>query len=402
MVGNFRVWQKTAQVTLCAVLSVHGGVLYLASKSVPVQPVMPMKTVAGAMTVSPSPSPDPSPSATKVAPAAQVLGSSTGRSGAGLNFGIASGGLAAYSPGQLDAALSGMRALGVRWVRFDVDWSNVQAGGPGSYNWSDYDRVVQGAAAHGLKMLAILDYTPGWARRSDCSGSKMCVPADPGAYANFATAAVQHYRALGVHTWEIWNEENTANFFRPAADPGAYAGLLKAAYGAIKAADPGAVVISGGLAPAGSGGGNLSPPDYAAGVYNAGARGYFDAFGDHPYTYPATAGANPYGAWGQMAAIHQLMAAHGDGGKKIWITEYGAPTGGPDPAHFVSEAGQAQEVTAAVAAAKSYPWVGAFFWYTYLDPGATPDTNENYFGLVRADGARKPAFAAYQQAIAGY
>jgi hypothetical protein len=397
---NFQFWQKVSQAALCALLSVNGGAMYLASTAAPVPPVMPMKVTAEA-SASPVATPDPSPSAPNAAGSAQVLGSSTGGGGGGgaTNFGIASGGLAAYPAGQLDAALTGTRALGARWIRFDLDWSNVQAGGSGSYNWSDYDRVVQAAGAHGLNVLAILDYTPDWARRPDCSDTKMCVPADPGTFAGFAAAAAQRYSSQGVHTWEIWNEENTANFFQPAADPGAYAGLLKAAYKALKGADPGATVISGGLAPAGSDGGNLTPPDFAAGMYNAGAGGYFDAFGDHPYTYPAVAGSNSAGAWGQMAAIHRLMTARGDGAKKIWITEYGAPTSGPDSAHFVSESGQAQEVTSAVTSADSYPWVAGFFWYTYLDPGATADTNENFFGLVRADGSRKPAFAAYQQAI---
>jgi hypothetical protein len=394
---KYRSWQALPQVCLCVLLSVHGGALYLASVSAPVPPVTPMPMVAGVATISPSPSPIPSPSPADTG--AQASGGAAGRVPTDMNFGIASGGLGDYSVGQLDAAMTGMSALGVRWVRFDLDWSNVQASGPNSYNWGDYDRLVQAAGAHGLNVLAILDFTPGWARRADCSGSKTCAPADPGSYASFAAAAVQRYQAQGVHNWEIWNEENTVGFFQPAADPVAYTALLRAAHDAIKGADAGALVVTGGLAPAASGSGNLAPPDFAAGLYNAGARGFFDVLGDHPYTYPAVPGGNPYGAWGQMSALHRLMAAHGDGSKKIWITEYGAPTNGPESAYFTSEIGQSQELAAAVNLASGAGWVGGFFWYTYLDPGTTPDTNENFFGLVRADGSHKPAFAAYQQVI---
>jgi hypothetical protein len=31
-------------------------------------------------------------------------------------------------------------------------------------------------------------------------------------------------------------------------------------------------------------------------------------------------------------------------------------------------------------------------WYTYKDGGTTTDTNENFFGLVRADYSQKPAY----------
>ena len=395
--AKYGSWQQLSQVALCALLSVHGGALYLASTQIPVKPVMPMPEVAADMTIRPTPSPDPLP-APPVSTGPKVLGTSTGGA---INFGIASGGLADYSDGQLNSVLAGMQSLGVRWVRFDIDWSIVQAGGPGSFDWSSYDRLIQAAGAHGLRVLAILDYTPDWARRADCGQTKMCVPADAGMYANFAAAAAAHYSGQGVHTWEIWNEENTSNFFQPAANPGAYTALLKAAYSAIKQSDGGAVVITGGLAPSATDSGNFSPIDFANGMYEAGASGFFDAFGDHPYTYPAVAGANSYGAWGQMSALHQLMIAHGDGDKKIWITEYGAPTNGPDSTYFTSETGQAQELSAAVDLAVRYSWVGSFFWYTYLDPGNTTDTNENFFGLVRSDGSFKPAYAAYQAAIGG-
>jgi hypothetical protein len=356
-----------------------------------------------------TPSPSASASAAALASPA-VLGARTGGTGR-LNFGIASG-LADYSPAQLNTALAGMRALGVHWVRFDMDWSIVQADGAGSYNWGDYDRVVSALNAHGLSGLAILDYTPGWARPGSCSDSQFCAPANAGDYANFASAAVGRYRSQGLRAWEIWNEENVTAFYQPAANPGGYAGLLRAANAAIKAADGGATVVSGGLAPSGDGGGNMSPSNFLTNLYYAGARGSFDVLGDHPYTYPYSAAyQNPYDAWGQMGQLHGIMAGHGDGGKQIWITEYGSPTGGPGPlassgmtatedsADHVTEALQAREVVAAVHLASAYSWVGAFFWYSYLDPGTDPSTNENFFGLVRADGSHKAGFAAYQSAI---
>ena len=73
----------------------------------------------------------------------------------------------------------------------------------------------------------------------------LCAPADPGPFAQFAGAAAARYAPLGVHDWEIWNEPNGA-FWLPAPNPAAYVAWLRV-MPAIKAADPEATVISGGL-----------------------------------------------------------------------------------------------------------------------------------------------------------
>lgn len=383
------------------------------------------QVLAASIVPVPSATPSASPKADAVASGSttkkagrnsSALSANASHSADGMGFGIAAGGeLGSLSPDAMNAELSDIKSLGATWVRFDMDWSNIGAAGPGQYNWSGYDQVVAAVAAHGLNSLAILDYTPGWAQESACAGSKMCAPADPNAYAQFAAAAVARYAPEGVHTWEIWNEPNNNNFFQPAANAAQYTSMLRAAYVAIKHVDPGATVLSGGLAPESSSGGNLSPPDFVNGMYASGARGYFDILGDHPYTWPYDpAYYMPGNAWDQMKTLHNIMVANGDGNKKIWITEYGAPTGGPGgqaSSGFstseggddnVSEALQARMATDAVNVASSYGWVGNFFWYSYQDQGTSDDTVENFFGLLRADGSRKPSYYALQQAIASH
>jgi exo-beta-1,3-glucanase (GH17 family) len=136
-------------------------------------------------------------------------------------------------------------------------------------------------------------------------------------------------------------------------------------------------------------------------MYNAGAGGYFDAISAHPYTYPVTpAQSAPTDAWGQLVGMHNTMAAHGDGNKQIWITEFGAPTNGPNIAgDHVSEAVQAQIATEAVTLFRKWNWSGPFFWYDYQDDGTSTADSQNFFGLVRADGSFKPAYYAYKAAI---
>lgn len=331
-------------------------------------------------------------------PRTGVAAGAFGAGGGRQPFGVAAG-LAGLPEAALDAQLDAMKAIGVTWVRFDLEWSNIQYAGPGTWDWTDYDRVVAAVHARGLQALGILDYTPDWARRPECNGSMMCAPADPNDYAAFAAAAAARYKPFGMHAWEIWNEPNNVQFYQPAADPGAYAALLAKAYPAIHGADPAATVVTGGLSPATTGGGDMSPPDFLAEVYAMGGQGHFDAVGDHPYSWPFTAASYaPGGAWSQLTTLHNEMTVHGDGGKKVWLTEYGAPTGGDGA---VSEALQAQIATDAANAVAAIPWTGPMFWYTWQD-GGSGNSIEDFFGLMRADGSPKPAFYAYQAAIASH
>ena len=92
------------------------------------------------------------------------------------------------------------------------------------------------------------------------------------------------------------------------------------------------------------------------------------------------------------------MIAHGDGAKKIWATEWGAPTNGPAGSGFVSEAEQASQLTEAFALFDSYSWAGPLFVHDFRDDGTTTDTRENYFGLIRFDFSQKPSYRAFRTA----
>jgi hypothetical protein len=134
--------------------------------------------------------------------------------------------------------------------------------------------------------------------------------------------------------FEIWNEPNNEVFWQPDPNPAAYTADFVAAYRAIKAVDPSASVISTGLAPLATQGGNYNPIDFLKAMYADGARGNFDALGYHAYSYPALPdNYEPWSGWSQMAqaspSVRSVMTSHDDGAKPIWITEVGAPSGGP-------------------------------------------------------------------------
>jgi hypothetical protein len=314
-------------------------------------------------------------------------------------FGVAAGGnIQNLAPADLQRELDLYATGGAGWVRIDVNWSVIQRAGPSSYDWAPFDRVVKEASARGLHVLATPLYTPAWARAAGTD--PLYPPSDLARYAAFCSAAAAHFAPLGVHDWEIWNEPNRG-FWKPAPDPARYTAMLKLAYPAIKAQDPSAFVVSGGLSPYGSygesGRDGMNPLTFLEKMYAAGAAGSFDALGWHPYNFGGL-DFHPWSAWSQVAdtkpSARSLMVAHGDGDKSIWGTEFGAPTGSAGPA--VSEASQARMVTDAYAQWKRLSFAGPLFWYSFRDAGTNPGDVEQNFGLLRHDFSPKPSFAAYQ------
>jgi hypothetical protein len=211
---------------------------------------------------------------------------------------------------------------------------------------------------------------------------------------------------MGLHAWEIWNEPNTAQFYRPAPNATHYAALLRAVSPAIKAADPSATIVTGGLAPAAEvndGAGRatkVAPLDFLSQLYAAGARSSFDAVGWHPYTFPRLPGtANDLDAWFQLYGtatnLRSIMEANGDGAKKVWATEFGAHTD-PQGAGYVTEARQAAILDQGISLWQSLSWAGPMFVYRYQDTGTDQSDREQFFGLVRADGTPKPALGVFE------
>src|SRR5512145_713220 len=106
-----------------------------------------------------------------------------------------------------------------------------------------------------MKMIAIIGSTPTWALKSGytCGAVSQAALEE---FGDFVFDAVQRYSAppYNVKYWELWNEPDVVNYlgcWGDEADPyyggSYYAEMLKVAYPKIKAADPEAQVLTGGL-----------------------------------------------------------------------------------------------------------------------------------------------------------
>jgi hypothetical protein len=320
------------------------------------------------------------------------------------------------SDAQLSAALNDAVSLGAGWIRADLSWNDIAYDGRSVRYWRLFDRVVDAANKRNLTILPTLAYTPPWARVAKCN-SPSCSPADPAAFAAFAGEAATRYAALGIHTWEIWNEPNLGYFWAPKASPAAYNTLLQASARAIRNADASATVILGGLASTSTSSTNLSQSDFLTPVSALGGNRAVDGIGYHPYTYPYLSSALTtfYTPWERMergsTSLRGVLGAYGTPDLPIWVTEIGAPTGGPGTTSdgslasikatttHVTEARQAQIASDAVSTASTDPYVAALIWYSDRDLSTDRSSKENFYGLRRADGSAKPAFAAFRDAI---
>ena len=321
-------------------------------------------------------------------------------------FGIAAGGGLIYlDQSDLNEYFQKLKDLGATWVRWDLDWEAIQPNNSNEYQWEDSDRVANTAQKYGINSLGIITYAPRWSQTGSCSSGRHCPPASPATFAKFAGIVAQRYKGV-IDVWEIWNEPNIEIFWYPSPSAEEYTALLKVSYTKIKEVNPQAIVISGGLSDAGDEEGvSISPLTFINTLYDFGAKGYFDAVALHPYTYP---GYN-YG-WPQITSVLDLMKEKGDGAKKIWITEYGAPTGGSGEAFeigepgftydgdFMTEKAQEQMVKDIFAfQSENSKSIGKIFWYNLQDTSMNLSTIENFFGLIHYDGTKKPAYTVLKK-----
>ena len=314
------------------------------------------------------------------------------------------------SRADMDRSITLMRDAGVKWIRANVNWASVEPTKKGTLDawWlAEIDYAVAKAQAAGIQILMpISDGVPYWAsgdpnRYADGSGkhwNKYWKPANFQNYADFAKKIVTRYKAKGVHAYEVWNEPNYVRFWTSGPKAAEYVAMLKAAYPAIKAADPSATVIAGAT----------SRNDYRfiQAMYAAGAKPYFNAISVHPYTNsdPQQCWTDPgttmksIDAFCGIESVRSVMVSKGDSAKAIWFTEFGWATAGGVTAG-VSEVVQAERLTSAYRKIDTYPYVARAFWYNFRNnwwQKNDPNDVEANYGLLRVDFSPKPAYTAFQ------
>jgi cytochrome b561 len=307
---------------------------------------------------------------------------------------------------QSHKVIAALRESKPAWVRVFLGWDGLEPA-QGQYNTNEiaaYARFFDKLPA-GTKIDVDVEGSPAWANGG--SGNPTTPPTNDADYAGFLNYLVNAFHGR-VTAWEIWNEEDNTGWW--SGSPVQYAALLKAAYPAIKSADPHATVIVGGLT--GNDGAYLNQ------LYAAGAQGSFDVVGVHtdtacniasPYSFeynPGTHAINQYFFLG-FISIHAAMVAAGDAAKPIYMTELGwsATSAECQVGHWAGQkaAGVSPQTQATYLkqayhclAEPQYSYVKAAMWFELFNDGTSSDPLDN-FGLLDRNYVAKPAFAAFEQ-----
>jgi hypothetical protein len=199
-----------------------------------------------------------------------AAGASTAHA-AGPEVGVTDDRLLLEGGADVDRVVGEWRANGVEVVRIFALWSRIapaqhserppvgfdgaDPGAPG-YDWGRLDQAIRRVRGAGLKvMLTVSGPGPVWSSTSPAKHNPRYKP-DSAKFAAFARAVALRYGA-DVDRYIVWNEPNLPSWLQPQAKcahrsctpvaPHVYRRLVRAAYPAIKAADPGAQVLIGAM-----------------------------------------------------------------------------------------------------------------------------------------------------------
>jgi hypothetical protein len=293
-----------------------------------------------------------------------------------------------------------LRQGGVESVRVPITWTVVQATRGASFNWNGIDTEVEEASIAGIQVFPFLSGVPTWTGVPSVSvpgsGGSVKAPAHlpvsgvaRSGWVAFVQAAIGRYGPNGsfwaehpnvpklpVRTWQIWNEENFV-YFVTKPNPAEYGKLVGISYGAVKAVDPGAKVVLGGMFARPKGGRSKAKPkrnyfaaDFLQQMYRTtpGVKAKFNGVALHPYSY------NYQELPGEIDELRTVMAKGHDGGKGLWITELGWSSQPPTRTDLFAKGagGQAAQLRGAFGLFKRFQarWrLKGVYWFSVDDFG---------------------------------
>ncbi|MCL5961133.1 MAG: cellulase family glycosylhydrolase [Chloroflexi bacterium] len=321
-------------------------------------------------------------------------------------------GMNVFLPGQdADRVLGLVKSAGFDWARQPIQWATIEPA-KGQFNFSETDFVVNSMFRNDVHSVLAVHRSPAWATANGGSG----FPFNSADFRDFMFALASRYRNM-VDGYEMWNEENI--FAETGGiDVGKYVDLLRAGFEGVKAADPFAVVIFGGLTPTGVVDPNNAIDDalylqqtyqYQGGI----VKNFFDVLGVHPggnnnapdLLWPDMPGSDgwsnhPSFYFRRVENLRAIMEQNGDTAKQVWITEFGWTTANAAPGYEygaqITDQLQAQYLVRAYQKAKSdYPWVGVMIMWNLNYSTVVPPTDEKFpWAIINSDFSPRPSYIA--------
>jgi hypothetical protein len=372
-----------------------------------------------------------------------------------VRIGIADDGIQRADAGTAASTVERWKALGIEVARLHVRWVTIapapnarrpprgfHASDPDDprYNWGALDRAIALLRDAGIEpLLSVTGSGPLWSSTQPQLGNPRWRPS-PYRFGQFATAVARRYGDV-VNQYIVWNEPNQAGWLQPQftctrvctpESPHVYRHLFAAASDAIRAADPGAEVLAGALAPRGSDprsrNSAMRPLTFLRafgcvdGRYRRLRRGrcagfhapLVDGIAYHPHgVLRSPSQRNPqrdeaaFADLGRLEYVIDHLAAHGgltctcSGRIPIHLTEFGYQTNPPDRYQGVTPAQQARWLQETGYLAWRDPRVKTLVQYEWRDdPLLYKGPGKGAYGgwqsgLLYADGEPKPALDVF-------
>lgn len=316
-------------------------------------------------------------------------------------------------------------------LRFTVPWAGVQpycltvfgertdgrmtCNTPGPYEWnwsgieSDLDSISSYLRSGQIRLLPVVAFAPRWAQGYGDIPARVAEPVDmpPGGdptaqgwWRDFNAALVSwlegRYGKSSLAGLEVWNEEDNYPVSwslepdNPLLMATRYSQVLCSAYSGAREADGNLPVIFGGFYPLDTA--------YLRDAYSsplANVRHCMTAIGIHPYNLNNDPPATPGSAFASGAGIvSDVASSQNDGGRPIWITEFGYPIQNPP-----NEQQQGNWDAQAYKLAADLTNVTAMGIHSVFDQA--PDSARAPFGVCAAPGSPRLAATDLKAVVTG-
>jgi hypothetical protein len=324
------------------------------------------------------------------------------------------------------ARLDDVQQLGLGWVKLPVRWKDVEPQ-PGARDWAVLDEAIAAANARNLKVLVTVYAAPDWSRSVTAEG-RDGPPDNPQTYVAFVSQLVQRYHGA-IHAVEVWSEMNYEHEWYVAGgiSSQAYLDLLVPTAAAIRAVDPGIIVVSGGLNPTGIDDGIMAVDDfrYLRELIDGGLLSVVDCVGVHHKGYNLAPDVpydtddvdltalfeqpyeNPHHSWSFYSTLrgYNDMIVTAGWGTPLCVTEFGWASIGAMPRQPVAEFvydNTLEEQAAFTVEAFGLMREWDFVWMAFLvnlDYTPEPESDDAllmYYRIVAPGGASRPVYDAIQ------
>ena len=294
-----------------------------------------------------------------------------------------------FPDGEIGGVAAELRDGGFRYVRQEFSWSQIETA-QGTFDWSEYDLIVQSLSQNGVQVIAVVKDTPAWARAS--SGGQDGPPTDPASYQEFMRQLTARYGER-IPFVQVWDRPNLASQWGGTpADADAFIPLLAAGFNGARAGNAEVKVISPELAVTSDVASGQTDIAFLTSLFALDASPFFDIVGlrlDGGTLSPDDRRvAEDRLNFSRAILYRDIVVKAGAASTPIWATSFGWSATGT-----ITRDRQADFVLRAMERSwAEWPWMGLMVQWDFIDPD--PASRDSTYAVVLPEGRATPLFQA--------